>query len=167
MIARSRLARFASSISPTSISATNISATSISATSISLGSVIVTVTGVVAVLSCMPARGQEAAHRLPKRIVADYVYWSKYQKPPYSHAEIPYSKVTHINHAGISFNADGSLSVPDGFIEPELNNRAHAAGVKVMLLLGGDFAGLETTGAVQALVDNVAAFEKQYAYDGV
>ncbi len=107
------------------------------------------------------------ANGLPKRIVADYGYWSKYQTPPYGHGQIPYKELTHINHAGISFNADGSLSVPDGFIEPELNNRAHAAGVKVMLLLGGDFAGLETTGAVQTLVDNIAAFEKQYAYDGV
>lgn len=36
-----------------------------------------------------------------------------------------------------------------------------------MLLLGGDFTGLEASGAVQVLVDNVAAFEKQYHYDGV
>jgi chitinase len=107
------------------------------------------------------------AHNLPKRIVADYVYWSKYQTPAYSHTEIPYYQLTHINHAFISFNADGSLSVPSGFIEPGLNNRAHMAGVKVMVILGGDFNGLETTGAVQTLVDNVAAFEKQYNYDGV
>jgi chitinase len=57
--------------------------------------------------------------------------------------------------------------VPDGFIEPELNNSAHAAGVKVMLLLGGDFPGLEASGALQTLVDNVAAMEKQYQYDGI
>src|SRR5580704_6752074 len=69
------------------------------------------------------------AHNLPKRIVADYVYWSKYQTPAYSHTEIPYYQLTHINHAFISFNADGSLSVPSGFIEPGLNNRAHMAGV--------------------------------------
>jgi len=110
---------------------------------------------------------QTAEQRLPKRVVGDYGYWSKYQDPPYSHAQIPYHKLTHINHAGVSFNADGSLSVPDGFIEPELNNRAHAAGVKVMLLLGGDFAGLESSGAIPALVENIAAFARQYHYDGV
>ena len=70
----------------------------------------------------------------------------------------------------MSFDANGTLSVPSGsgneFIEPELNRRAHAAGVKVLLLLGGDFNGLETTGEVQTLVDNIAAFEKQYGYDG-
>ena len=119
---------------------------------------------------CIPNMNAEEAHHhhhLSKRIVGDYGYWSQYQTPAYSHAEIPYHKLTHINHAGVSFNADGSLTVPQGFIEPELNNRAHAEGVKVMLLLGGDFNGIETSGAVQTLVDKVAAFEEQYHYDGV
>ena len=107
------------------------------------------------------------AHHLPKRIVADYGYWSKYQEPSYSAAQIPFHALTHVNHAGVSFAADGSLSVPDGFIEPELNNRGHAAGVKIMLLLGGDFVGLETSGAVNTLVENIEAFAKQYHYDGV
>jgi len=113
-------------------------------------------------------RAQDALpNHLSKRVVADYGYWSKYQKPPYGAAQVPYHKLTHINHAGVGFDASGTLSVPEGFIEPELNNRAHAAGVKVMLLLGGDFVGLEETGNVQVLVDNIAAFEKQHHYDGV
>lgn len=124
--------------------------------------------GSTALLSVVSMRAQDAyAHNLPKRIVADYGYWSKYQTPRYSHTEIPYYQLTHINHAGVGFNADGSLSVPPGFLEPGLNNRAHMAGVKVMLLLGGDFTGLETSGKLQTLVDNIAAFEKQYDYDGV
>lgn len=107
-------------------------------------------------------------NHLTKRVVGDYGYWSKYQIPPYGAGQIPYHKLTHINHAGVSFDLSGTLSVPDGFIEPELNMRAHAAGVKVMLLLGGDFTGIEATGTrSQTLVDNVAAFEKQYGYDGV
>jgi chitinase len=57
--------------------------------------------------------------------------------------------------------------VPSGFLEPGLNNRAHMAGVKVLLLLGGDFGGLEASGKLQTLVDNIAAFAKQYDYDGV
>ena len=103
---------------------------------------------------------------IPKRIVADYGYWSKSATPPYGAAQIPYNKMTHINHAGVSFAADGSLSVPAGFLEPELIPNAHAAGVKVMILLGGDFSGLETSGAVATLVENVAAFATQYGYDG-
>src|SRR5579871_6605987 len=86
-----------------------------------------------------------AQQPFPKRLVADYGYWSRTQTPPYSAAQIPFSKLTHINHAGVGFNADGSLSVPSGFLEPALISRAHAAGVKVMLLLGGDFTGLEGT----------------------
>ena len=106
-------------------------------------------------------------HHLTKRVVGDYGFWSKYQNPPYGAGQIPYQKLTHINHAGVSFDSTGTLSVPQGFLEPELNVRAHAAGVKVLLLLGGDFAGLEASGAGQTLLDNIAAFEKQYGYDGV
>jgi chitinase len=122
-----------------------------------------------ALLFCAPAAQAQVSHTaptLPHRLVADYGYWSQYSNPPYSAAQIPYQKLTHINHAGLSFAADGSLSVPQGFIEPELNNSAHAAGVKVLLLLGGDFVGLETSGAVKTLIANVAAFESQYGYDG-
>ena len=107
------------------------------------------------------------ANHLPKRIVGDYGYWSKSQTPPYSHAQIPYKMLTHINHAGMSFKEDGALVVPDGFLEPELNDEAHAHGLKVLLLLGGNFTGLESSGAVSVLVDNIAAFEEQYHYDGV
>jgi len=115
-------------------------------------------------MAALPAAAQNAT--LHKRIVADYGSWSKYNNPPYAAAQIPYNQLTHINHAGISFDATGTLSIPDGFLEPQLNAHAHAAGVKVMLLLGGDFPGLETSGAAQTLVDNVAAFEQQYGYDG-
>ncbi|MFZ0731740.1 MAG: glycoside hydrolase family 18 protein [Candidatus Sulfotelmatobacter sp.] len=115
--------------------------------------------------------GAVAQHGLPnhltKRVVGDYGYWSKYQVPAYGAPQIPYHELTHINHAGVSFDASGTLSVPDGFIEPELNNMSHAAGVKVLLLLGGDFNGLEASGLDQTLVDNIAAFENQYGYDGV
>jgi chitinase len=126
--------------------------------------------GLITAVSVPSARAQQANH-LTKRVVGDYGYWSKYQTPPYSAAQIPFNELTHINHDGVSFDNTGTLSVPTGpdnqFIEPELNNLAHAAGVKVLLLLGGDFVGLETSGQVQTLVDNIAAFEKQYHYDGV
>jgi chitinase len=113
------------------------------------------------------ARAQTMTNNLPKRIVGDYGYWSQFQTPVYGHEQIPYKKLTHINHAGVSFDAAGSLSVPDGFHEPELNNLAHANGVKVLLLLGGDFTGLEETGDVDRLVDNIRAFEETFEYDGV
>jgi len=109
-----------------------------------------------------------AAQSLPKRLVSDYGYWSRTQTPPYSSAQIPFSMMTHINHAGVSFNADGSLTVPTGFLEPALLKKAHAAGVKVLLLLGGDFPGLETsTTGMATLMANLRTFITDKGYDGL
>src|SRR5208282_1907399 len=105
---------------------------------------------------------------LTKRLIGDYGYWSRTQTPPYSSDQIPFNKLTHINHAGVSFNANGSLVVPSGFLEKALLDKAHNHGVKVMLLLGGDFNGMETTaGGLSAFLVNVLAFIKEYGYDGV
>jgi chitinase len=105
---------------------------------------------------------------LTKRLIGDYGYWSRTQTPPYSSEQIPFNKLTHINHAGVSFNANGSLVVPSGFLEKALLDKAHNHGVKVMLLLGGDFNGMETTaGGLSAFLVNVLAFIKEYGYDGV
>ena len=68
-------------------------------------------------------RAQEPLpNHLSKRVVADYGYWSKFQTPSYGAEQIPYHKLSHINHAGVSFDASGTLSVPDGFFEPLLNH---------------------------------------------
>jgi len=120
---------------------------------------------ILGALAVLPAYAQPV---LPKRLVADYGYWSRTQTPPYSSAQIPFAKLTHINHAGVGFNSDGSLSVPDGFLEPELIANAHAAGVKVLLLLGGDFTGLETNaGGLETLLSNLQTFITANGYDGL
>jgi chitinase len=105
-----------------------------------------------------------------KRLVADYDSGSKFLAPPFTYtaAQIPYSKITHIIHSGVGFDADGNLQVPDQFIEPELIPRAHAAGTKVLLLISGDVTGLEANpGAIPTLVANLQDFETQYGYDGL
>jgi len=108
------------------------------------------------------------ANNLPKRLVADYGYWSRTQTPPYSSDQIPFQKLTHINHSGVSFDASGGLTVPDGFLEPQLLQKAHAQGIPVLLLLGGDFPGLETsTAALPNLIANLKSFIKENAYDGL
>jgi len=117
-----------------------------------------------------PANAQTTATSPPptKRLIADYGYWSQTQTPPYSSAQIPYNELTHINHAGVSFDANGNLIVPSGFIEKALLTKAHNHGVKVLLLLGGDFTGMETTsGGLSAFLTNLLAFIKEYGYDGV
>jgi len=116
-------------------------------------------------LALLPAQAQQP---FLKRLVGDYGYWSRTQTPPYSSAQIPFGKLTHINHAGVGFNADGSLTVPTGFLEPALISKAHAAGVKVLLLLGGDFTGLETTsGGLETLLVNLGTFIHAHGYDGL
>jgi chitinase len=113
---------------------------------------------------------QVQAQQLTKRVVGDYVSGSKYLDPPYTYgaAQIPYDKLTHIIHAGVPFAADGSLSVPDGFVEPDLIANAHAAGVKVMLLIGGDVPALEhNPSLLNTVVTNVQAFVMANGYDGV
>ena len=114
------------------------------------------------------AQTEALPNQLPKRLVADYGYWSRTQTPPYSSAQIPFNKLTHINHAGVGFDAGGNLSVPTGFLEPELLTKAHNHGIKVMLLLGGDFPGLEaSTAALPNLVANLETFIHEYGYDGL
>ena len=105
---------------------------------------------------------------LTKRLIGDYGYWSRTQTPPYSSDQIPFKKLTHINHAGVSFDASGNLVVPSGFLEKALLTKAHDNGVKVMLLLSGDFEGMETTsGGLSALLKNLQSFIGEYGYDGV
>jgi chitinase len=115
-----------------------------------------------------PSHAQDSTlpQQLPKRLVGDYVYWSKFSDPPYSAAQIPFHKLTHVNHDGVTFDAGGTLSVPDGFLEPELIKLAHAKGVKVLLLIGGDFSGVEDEGTLPTLVERLTAFATNHHYDG-
>jgi chitinase len=116
----------------------------------------------------LPSYAQDSAdaQSLPKRLVGDYGYWTRFQTPPYDAAQIPYKKLTHINHDGVSFNADGILSVPTGFLEPKLIEMAHASGVKVLLLIGGDFTGVEKSATLVTLIANLADFAAKHGYDG-
>ena len=112
-----------------------------------------------------------------KRLLGYYPEWSKYNTPPYTAAQIPYSKLTHISHAFVllAYKADGTLQVPSGMVELALISKAHAAGVKVLVSIGGGdgiqgprfnkMAQSET--ARQAFVTNVRSFLVKHGYDGV
>ena len=105
---------------------------------------------------------------LPKRIIGDYGYWSKYQTPAYGADQIPYSKLTHIIHFNIGFNSDGTISIPEGFLEPSLLRKAHKAGVKVLVGLSGNFPMFDGNPQLEAtFVDNLRTFVTKYGYDGV
>jgi chitinase len=114
-----------------------------------------------------------------KRLLGYYPEWSKYNNPPYVYSadQIPYNQLTHISHAFVLLDskADGTLDLPQGFIEPALITKAHAAGVKVMVSIGGGdgiqgprFNRMARTEAYrQAFVQNVHAFLVANGYDGV
>lgn len=127
---------------------------------------------IAVLLAAVPARPQssqeDAQKRIPKRIVADYTSGAKFLNPPYSAAQIPYHKLTHIIHAGIPWNSDGSLYIESGFVEPDLVRKAHAHGVKVMLLTGGDFGAIEASPQVfDTVLANLKAFVTANDYDGI
>ena len=114
-----------------------------------------------------------------KRLLGYYPEWSKYNNPPYvySAAQVPYNELTHIAHAFLLLDAkaDGTLDMPQGFIEPDLISNAHAAGVKVLVSIGGGGGGqgarfnkmAKVEANRQAFAKNVHAFLTQYGYDGV
>ncbi len=103
-----------------------------------------------------------------KRLIGDYSYSSKYQTPPYTSRQIPYSKLTHIIHFCVGFYSDGTLYVADGLIEPYLLRQAHKNGVKVLLGVCGPFNDFDNNpDALAALVANLAVFVNQHGYDGV
>src|SRR5581483_2536336 len=121
----------------------------------------------IGLASILTAQAQSSGQqKLTKRVVADYVSAAQFITPPYNASKIPYHKLTHIIHAGVPWGSDGSLSVPDGFIEPALFKKAHAAGVKVMLLTGGDFTIIEDNPAMlNTVVSNLQAFVTAHGYD--
>jgi chitinase len=127
-------------------------------------------------LSALPVSAQRAPSQA-KRLLGYYTAWSKYNTPPYAADQIPYSKLTHIAHAFVllTAKADGTIEIPSGTIEPALIQKAHAAGVKVLISIGGGdgiqgprfnhMAASETSR--QAFVQNVRRFLIKYGYDGV
>jgi GH18 family chitinase len=114
-----------------------------------------------------------ALHAANPRLLAYYEYADRYNTPPYDSSNIPYDQVTHIVHSNIApaWAADGSLDVPQGFLEPKLISRAHAAGVKVEICVGGApaaFVAIDADPALRAtFAQNIANFTIANGYDGV
>ena len=64
-----------------------------------------------AVSSPAQAQTEPASATLTKRLIADYGYWSRTQVPPYSADQIPFKKLTHINHAPESASTLTAISM--------------------------------------------------------
>jgi chitinase len=112
-------------------------------------------------------------HAQSPRLLAYYEYSDKFNAPPYNAATIPYHQLTHIVHSNIgpANKADGSLAIPQGFLEPNLIARAHAAGVKVELCISGSsyiFVQIDANVTARAtFAQNIANYAIANGYDGV
>jgi chitinase len=117
----------------------------------------------------MLALGMLTQNVVAARMLAYYPSWY----PNYRAANIPYEKLTHICHAFILPNADGTLDVPADFLESALLTKAHNNGVKVLVSVGGatgsgNFAAIAATSTLRfKFVNQVYAFIKNHKYDGV
>lgn len=106
-----------------------------------------------------------------KILMGYYAYWNS----DYKANKIPYSKLTHICHAFVRPNADGSLYVPSGFTEPGLIWRAHSHHKKVLLSVGGadpvatqNFKIIANSSTLRTtFLNNLKAFVQAQGYDGV
>lgn len=131
----------------------------------------------VCVVACLLVSAHPTAAAGPKRLLGYYAFWTKDRTPSYSAATIPYQKLTHICHAFllVDTKADGSINARPGLVEPQLISRAHAAGVKVLISIGGASDEQKAAFATVArdetrrrtFARNVKQFCVDNGYDGV
>lgn len=110
-----------------------------------------------------------ALARPDKVVLAYYPSWVRDKLPA---GDIDFSYITHIVHAFARPEADGGLTVPKGFLYPELNAAAHGRGIKVLLGLGGwgnsgGFVGMTANRENRArFISGLVRFLLENAYDG-
>jgi chitinase len=136
----------------------------------------VVVLEVFLLLAVVPASAGDDDHP-PKRLIAYYPDWAKWQVPPYTSDQIPYHKLTHITEAFLLLQANGKggLYVDPDLIQPALIKKAHAAGVKVMVSIGGAdsvqaaaFANIAAHDEYRRkFAHNLRRFLERHGYDGV
>jgi GH18 family chitinase len=102
------------------------------------------------------------------RILAYYTYEDK---PAFSSANIDFKQLTHLCHGFLSVAHNGSVVVPKTMLEPGLLARAHAAGTRVLVTVGGDAdivrAVIASPATRKTLTLELGQFVEKYGYDGV
>jgi chitinase len=117
-----------------------------------------------------------------QRSPAGAAFWTTAYYPGYEQmysmpaSNIDFTALTHVIHFCLIPNPDGSLDASGNDITPagstDLVTRAHAAGKKALICIGG--AGSETmfesassTASLTTFVSNIVSFATTYNYDGV
>ncbi len=105
-----------------------------------------------------------------ERVVGYYPSWIRYTTPA---NKIRYQDLTTIAHSFIWPKADGTLDMYSDLLYPELITRAHAAGAKVIISIGGwgqcdGFPPMAASAAKRkSFIDHVIAFMQEHGYDGI
>ena len=105
-------------------------------------------------------------------------YYATYQRDLYPPAAVDWSGLTHLIVTRVKANADGTLDTNFDWdptngpaFATDLAARAHAAGRKAILMLGGDGNGAEILAAVTnqraVFIANLKATMTRYGYDGL
>lgn len=133
-------------------------------------------TGITAALAFIIAVGCRISPVPPFPAVPDRVvlgYYAAWTRAGLDHTKVAYEYLTHIAHAFVWPDAEGNLVVPPRFVYPELNAAAHAAGVKMLLSVGGwghceGFPDMTASEANRArFIDQAVEFCEANGYDGV
>ena len=103
-------------------------------------------------------------------------YYPGWEQAGMPASNIDYTALTHIIHFSVVPNSDGSLDSDANTITTENSNdlvaRAHAAGLKVLICVGGGgteslFQGATSTANLPVFINNLTNFMALRGYDGV
>jgi chitinase len=103
-------------------------------------------------------------------------YYPSGKKTIFPAENIDFKTITHICHAFVVPNKDGTLHYREGFLYPELIRKAHEAGRKVLVSLGGGGGGRAVEGFPpvaasrelrKKFISNLVDFCVTHGYDGI
>lgn len=100
-------------------------------------------------------------------------YYPSWRRSELDHTRVHFEFLTHLAHAFTRPDGQGNLVVPEDYLYPELVERAHRHGVKVLMSIGGwenceGFPGMASTPETRSrFIGQVVDFVTRYGYDGV
>ena len=103
-------------------------------------------------------------------------YYTGYEQSSLPASNIDFTALTHIIHFSVVPNSNGSLNSSDNSITPansaDVVSRAHAAGVKALICVGGassetDFQAATSAATLPVFINSLTNFLAARGYDGV